>query len=273
MNLARTPPDVAVSNLSLWVGKIGFHKIPIPSWLRDRQADEIGYRWSKRALGALVIVGLIAGAIYFAPTMKPVFTPTSPAPPTSAAQHPSSPLPPIPYSDNEVHGWLEPAGDPTPPNGCDRIPPNILPVSDAIKILIGDNAVAKTGFGKTVALQIGKCEAVSIERTTDGVFVNAEVFDKDGEEPIRITKNEIFSLNGENYSSRRSRDSSTITVKDNNGEIIFYARFINPTTVKIRGTFGCSGHPAIIVRDDEPIPGVITHGMCSVDSRMGIFIN
>jgi hypothetical protein len=61
-------------------------------------------------------------------------------------------LPPIPFADEEVHGELRPANDPTPPNGCNAFPFPIPP--NTIKILIGDNAAAISGLGKTIALEI-----------------------------------------------------------------------------------------------------------------------
>jgi hypothetical protein len=115
---------------------------------------------------------------------------------------PAPTLPPIPFADEEVHGELKPANDPTPPTGCDAFPFPIPP--DTITILIGDNAAAISGLGKTIALEIGSCEAASIERTPDGVFFNANLVDSDGNQVVKILRNKVDALMGERYIARQS---------------------------------------------------------------------
>jgi hypothetical protein len=261
MGLARTPPDEAFSGFSKWAQRAGIHRIP--SWLRDRNADVVAHKWARLALAVLLVVGIGgASAFLFGPSRAP-------APPKVTAAEPTA-LPAIPYADEEVHGWLRPAGDPTPPNGCDRLPPSGV---SADAMLIGDNAVGKNGSGKFVALEIGTCEAVSMERTSEGVMVNAQVIDADDNKPIQIRNNAIVALNGETYSARQSRDSSSVTITDRHQNIIFYARFINPTTLRVRGTFGCGGRKPIPVFDNNPIPGVYMSNSCFVGARVGIHIN
>ena len=86
MGLARTPPDVAVSNLSEWARKIGFHRIP--GWLRDRRADEITYRWAARAFVALILVGIVGVGIYLTSSRTALTNPSvvTPIPPTQTQQ-------------------------------------------------------------------------------------------------------------------------------------------------------------------------------------------
>jgi hypothetical protein len=263
MLFARTGPDEAVSNLSKWANKLGFHRIS--AWLRTRRADQLVFHWSLVAMGALILAWL-GGVIYIFLSPAPVPTPG----PSIAL--PASTLPPIPLEDNEVHGWLRPANEPTPPNGCDRMSGAIID-PDTIKILIGDNAIAKKGLGKIIALEVGDCEALSMDRTEGGIFVNADVYGGAENSPVQIRNNEIFALSGENYTPKQSRDLSTITVKDNKGREILYAHYLNPTTLQVRGIFWCLGHKPVIIRDEEPVPGFFMTGGCLMNGRAGIHVN
>jgi hypothetical protein len=173
----------------------------------------------------------------------------------------------IPLQDNEVSGRLQAANDRTPPNGCDTAPIS----GDAMTVLIGNNAVAKNGFGKFIPLKIGKCEVLWLERTPQGVFANADFFDG-ADNPARIRNNEIVALNGENYTARQTRDLSTLIVRDRQGQELLYVRFINPNTVRVRGVFGCAGHRPVLVRDDQPIPGVFMSNSCFIGDGVAISI-
>jgi hypothetical protein len=201
--------------------------------------------------------------IYFAaaPSSETLSNQANSSPPSVA---PNSNIPAIPFEDTEVHGWLRPSNDPTPPNGCDNIPPTIL-TSDFIKVLIGNNALGKTGLGKVTAIEIGTCDVLSMERTSEGIFVNADLFDGT-ENPTRIRKNEIFALNGENYSARKTRDFSTLTIKNNRGQELLYVRYINPSTLRARGTFSCTGHRPVVVKDDQPVPGIFMSNNCFMNA-------
>jgi hypothetical protein len=189
MALARTPPTDAISNLAQWAELAKIHDVP--GWLRDRAAAAIAYQWAKRVVTTASIAIMCGLIVYFRTSPAPA--PLAPAPATTQSLR--AQLPPIPFSDDEVHGWLKPANYPTPPNGCDG-----SIGEDAIKILIGDNGIARTGYGSIIALRIGVCDALSIERSPEGVFVDAELNDGSGSPPVRIKKNEIFAQNGGNCS-------------------------------------------------------------------------
>lgn len=147
MAIARTNPDEFRSNLSRWAEWAGLRNIPI--WLKHKTADEKAFRWSARMIIALCLIG-IPLLLYWILI------------PATQTLIKASELPQIPFEDKEVHGWLRPANAITPPNGCDGL---IAP--NAIRVLIGDNTVAQDGFGKVSVLQIGRCEALSIERSSE----------------------------------------------------------------------------------------------------------
>ena len=57
MALARTPPDHAKTNLTLWIEAIGFHRIP--AWLRSFEAD----KWARRVGGFASLLAAIVGIV------------------------------------------------------------------------------------------------------------------------------------------------------------------------------------------------------------------
>lgn len=94
--LARTPPDIALSTLSEWAKKIGFHRIP--GWLRrayEFTYRSVTYRWALRALVALILVGIGLG-IYYLTSSRTAQTIPSVVPPLPTTQTRSQPMPAIP---------------------------------------------------------------------------------------------------------------------------------------------------------------------------------
>ncbi len=179
-------------------------------------------------------------------------------------------LPPIPKTDSLVHGWLKPANYPTPANGCDRLPHS----PDMTKVLIGDNAIGFEGYRETIVLRIKECPALVIKRTNQGVLLDAVINDGAGISPVIITNNEIVAENGETYSAVQSADESTILVTNRKtGKVLLDAQFLNATTIRVRGKFGCLGGRTIDVKDDQPIPGHYESGSCYVNNMIGIWVN
>ena len=123
-------------------------------------------------------------------------------------------------------------------------------------MLIGDNAFGFDGYGRAVVLKIQGCPALSIQRSEDGVLLSAEVNDGAGVPPVEIVNNGIVAENGETYSAKQSDDFSKFSLKKvKTGRILLEAEFLNKTTIRVHGDFGCLRGKAVSVRDDQPIPG------------------
>jgi hypothetical protein len=181
-------------------------------------------------------------------------------------------IPPPP--DIEVSGSLQAGNEPTPPNGCDKRPPGFEQISpDALKILVGDNAIVLTGMGKTSVIQIGQCRPLSVERSPSGVSFNADLYDANGKLIARLADGRLSILTSDRVHWSHNGDLTNLTVTDGNGTELLYIRYLNPTTIQARGIFGCPGHTRVVVRDSEPIAGSLTHNGCFVDDGSAIGIN
>jgi hypothetical protein len=174
----------------------------------------------------------------------------------------------IPLEDSEVYGVLRPSNENTPPNGCDRMPNS----QNALKILIGDNALTHDGLGSFTALRIDACDAITMTRTGEGVFVNASLFDREGQGVVSIKNNRITALNGDNYVARQSRDGSRFYVKNSHGTELFYIRYLNPTTIQFRGFLGCAEAHVLRVQDEQPIPGMFSNRLCASNNAIGFHV-
>lgn len=136
----------------------------------------------------------------------------------------------------------------------------------ALNVLAGDNAVLHGGVGVFKVLGIGKCDAMSIEQKTDGVFINASLYDAEGSAVVLIRDNKITALNGETYVARQSNDESRLVVRSSRGRELFYLRFLNPTTIQFRGFLGCAGGPVVPIQEGQPIAGVVVSQSCLIAS-------
>ena len=245
MALARTRPHEAASALSEWLQLFG---IPAPNWLRNPTADARAQLWAGRVILVSLMGGILSGAVWvFAPTDKL-----------------------IPTSDETVYGELRPANDPTPSNACDKVQIPIPP--DVIKVILGDNVIGTSNFGHCSILRIGDCDAVSLDRTENGVFFNAQLQDNDDNRPVKIVRNKIEALNGRNYTSTQSMDRASLTVTNKKGVELFYVRFSKPGAILVRGFLGCSRNQSTIAQDGRPIPGWFMSENCMVNNGSGIQI-
>jgi pimeloyl-ACP methyl ester carboxylesterase len=185
---------------------------------------------------------------------------------------PADQLAPIPQehpNDALVQGELRPSDDATPPNGCDRLPQT----REAAKVLIGNNGFAAIGFGRFTALRVGTCNVVEMEKTPNGVYFDADLWDQSLDRIVRMRRNEIEALNGEDYRTRQSRDLSSLIIHDSQGSELFYVRYLNATTLQVRGVFGCPGHTPVPVKDNQLVPGAFFSNNCFGTGPGGVGLN
>jgi hypothetical protein len=143
----------------------------------------------------------------------------------------------FPYSPAApVVGWLQPANEPTPPNGCDRepAPPNSL------LVLFGDNgALSLAPTTKFTAFRLEECPLVAIQTGPNGALINATIYSIGGVELGRVTNNKFMITSDRQLTIEKSGDLSMLVVHDDFGAELIYIHYINRTTIRVRGIFTC----------------------------------
>lgn len=136
--------------------------------------------------------------------------------------------------ETEVHGWLLPASEPTPPNTCDAH--EKIPLGSLL-FVAGTNAIVSTSQGKSLVISVGNNNQLFVERDGDKLAFDAEIHDNSGSLVARVIRNEFHLISGEYSYQERSDDRSKLTVYDKQGNEMLYVDYANPTTVIIRGMF------------------------------------
>jgi hypothetical protein len=168
---------------------------------------------------------------------------------------------PVLPTESENHGWLLPAQEQTPPNGCDRYPPP----AGALLFIAGTNGVWTKSTGKSVVLSVGDNNELSFEKQGNKITFDADIHDKDGNLVARIIHNEFHLISGEYSYRERSDDRSKLTVYDRIGKEILYINYANPTTVLVRGVFFDKNGNTFVANDDRLLEverNIVISGNC-----------
>ena len=128
--------------------------------------------------------------------------------------------------------------------------------------MIGDNAIQFAEPAEIPLFAIGKCKVLTVTKGNDGLSIAADLFDSDGKLIANLRNNTFHALSGTRASVERDHDLSKIIIKDGFGKEILNVHYMNKSTVRVRGVFGCPGYRLIPVKDNEPIPGFKTTAGC-----------
>jgi hypothetical protein len=117
------------------------------------------------------------------------------------------------------------------------------------------------------------CEPITIQRTAEGVSINAQIFDpRSGKLVATMTGNALHAITGENLSVDRGGDLSTLAVRDRGKNELLYIRYHNPNAIRIRAVFFCPRWGFAVISNEgttlRDIRGAITaniHGICSIN--------
>jgi hypothetical protein len=154
---------------------------------------------------------------------------------------------------SQLEGRLYPADDPDPPGPC--------PVTGTeLALYFGRMAVVADRFPLTV-IKIASKPAVVMDRNADGSLnLTLDVRSSDGRIIARLQHNG-FVINQNNYLSMERKDRSSLLVKDQHGNEVLSARYMNPHAFRLSAYFVSEGRSVNI--EDVPIHGVcleILHG-------------
>ena len=170
--------------------------------------------------------------------------------------------------ESEFEGVLIPANDPIPPNPCPGPPPQ-----GAIAIYIGSSVGYTTAIHPYGVLKLDDEVVLSIEKSDDGLLLNATVRSPDKRVVATIEKNK-FRVNPNNYFYIKRPDKHTLIVRDQQNRECLNVRFLNPTAVKVLGVFefATGNLPAIVINEAEvlSIENSIIRNAC-IDEAEGAF--
>jgi hypothetical protein len=135
--------------------------------------------------------------------------------------------------ETETHGWLVPANDPAPLlSGCE-------PSKGALIVFLGSDTLWTT-LNDQIVMTLYRQPIVTIHRTKQGLQVDAKIFNRAGIGMVNIDRNEFNLMKGEHevsYVKSRETDRSTLLVYGPQFEEVLYVRYLNPSAVRIRGSF------------------------------------
>lgn len=182
----------------------------------------VGFGWMGKAAAAAVFIGIGCIDTIVGPVLPP---------------------------ETEIHGWLQPASDPSAVTDCPERPwgygANLEDPSRAITVALGRSAMLIPSFGaqndalldskfgdQYPIMTVGMCTAISLTREHEkGVLINADVFTPDGKLAARIRDNEWHVVLGQiAYIERPNR--STLIVHGLKDEELLWVRFLNPRSIR-----------------------------------------
>lgn len=170
--------------------------------------------------------------------------------------------------ETETHGLLTPANDPSPPT-----PPDcLLPSKGAVALYFG-TSVAYLNESAHHSLFTVKGESLlSLDRSPEGLKITANIYDQNG--MVTYLKDNEFNITPSVYQRRERPDKHTLIVYDKWGKRVLYVRYLNPSAIKILGTFWHStlSHPFVIEEEQFTTPAGIFHAACIEDTNTFIAV-
>jgi hypothetical protein len=170
-------------------------------------------------------------------------------------------VPPEPW-----RGWLQPANDPTPENGCEEPQPVIqglppIPKGTPIMVIGHTGVRLSASVGKIRAISVGECKSVIFDRNKDGeIKVDAIFYDADSNYLGEVTDNGYDIPYSPKLVVEHSDNLSTLVVHDEHRQELLYVKYANRNAIKIRGIFHCPRPPgATITVTDKEIMLSLSH--------------
>jgi hypothetical protein len=240
--ITRNAPDKIAVTSHGQAGGITAHtvnvSVPTPAPLRRHWWQS----WWAALIGlATIVSAVIALLSYFG--VLPHVAPLAPLAPNVTTPEPS----PV---ETDYHGWLRPANDPTPSTAC--TPDSATAQGWFLMTVAGGGVYTLAPTGKLIAIAIGDQPTVVLERSDNGLLLDVDMLNKSGALAVHIEHNEWRAMPSQ-MSYQKRPDPSTLVVYDVGGKEMLWVRYMNPNTVKIRGTFYKLGDAEPIVISDSAI--------------------
>jgi hypothetical protein len=185
------------------------------------------------------------------------------------AEQPLAPAP-APYSfatsaPGQLRGLLRPANEPAPKDFCGGVK------EGWISVIFG-SAAFTTPKSYQCLVKIDSVDVLWFEKTSDGMYVNAIVQNERGEEVARVTKNAVQVQPKSGYYAEMP-DPHTLIILTPDNQKAFYVRYVNPSLMKILGTFYHHRIGPYIIEEGKRPPGVNMDNFCFVMEGGGAIIH
>lgn len=165
---------------------------------------------------------------------------------------------------SELHGLLIPANEFSPPNSCVDGP------RAGVSIYVGNWIVFTKDTNAVIKAQ-GQ-DILTITKSEGGIWVSARVLSVENQVIAQITNNDFY-VNPSNYFCLTRPNWHTLIVEDPKGNRVLDVYFINPSTIRVIGTFYTPNGSPIIFREKQSIVGGITFGGTTCqDTGTGVFV-
>lgn len=174
------------------------------------------------------------------------------------------PTPPPPPPKPTI-GWLQPANDPMPDNGC----VTHLDKRDVALLIVGDTGYVMPNRNySTEAVTLGWCRSLTLHSTDNGISIDAQIFGQDGKK-IGSVENNGYRIDGDLIVDK---DLNTIVVHDALGTELLWVRYLNERAIRVRGNFFCPAPHAISVKVTnnsivDYLKNSFSHGCFSLTGR------
>ncbi len=114
--------------------------------------------------------------------------------------------------------------------------------------------------------------AVTMTHGPNGMQISAAIYGRNGRRMGRIDNNGYEIDYDADVTVEHSGDLSTIVVHNAAKDELLYVRYLNHSTMRVRGIFACpAGQPAFTITDEDISPPVVAGPACMIESTIGIF--
>lgn len=160
-------------------------------------------------------------------------------------------------SGDIIQGHLTPAQYDSPPSACNS---GVKP-GDAV--LYYGNSAAVTSIFPHAVLRIRGRDVISLNRDADGALtINMEILGSDGRAIVEI-KDNVFTVNPNNFFSMERPDKSSLIVYDRHKEKVVDIEYLNEAAIRVTGVIHYADQTVKIGEGASNIGGWNMSASCS----------
>jgi len=166
---------------------------------------------------------------------------------------------------SKLSGILTPDDKTTPSNACGDIP------SNALSLFFG-NSVAYTNTFPHTVIEVKDEQLLVINKEKEKITISAKFFSRDGKIVAQL-KDNTFYINPNNYFRIERPNDHKLILYDQETTQILNVEYMNPSVIKLLGTFYLPNRPPLIIGEDwQTFGGLKMSGNCFGNNRVDIHL-